>query len=239
MSRPRIGITRDSDGAPGPTDHHFIHYATSVEKAGGSACPIYYRDDLGSIPSLLREFNGLVFSGGNDLDPALWGEAWEEGTVPVAPSRQRFELALLGQAEAAGLPIFGICLGVQLMNVHRGGSLIQFLPRHQRPNALEHRKLEADLRRHPVRISAGSILAAALGSDELSVNTYHKQAIGRLGQGLRAAAQAPDGVVEAIEDPSRPLFLGVQWHPERLHQEPRHLALFELLVRCARGRGAA
>lgn len=231
---PIIGITRDSNGAPGPTDSHFDHYGASVEAAGGRPMAIYYGDDLAGIPALLDSVQGIVFSGGDDLDPALYGQTWHPKAKAVDPMRQRFELALLAEAERRRLPILGICLGVQLMNVHRGGSLIQFLPDHPRKDPLEHRKLEATLRRHDVEIEPDSILARAVGVTHLSANTYHKQAIDRVGRGLRVTAHSPDGIIEAIEDPSLPLFVGVQWHPERLREEPEHLGLFRLLTTCAR-----
>ena len=225
-----IGVTRDSDGRPGPTDSHFGFYATSVEKAGGRPTPIYYSDDLTQIPRILEGLDGIVFSGGDDLDPGLYGESWHPKAKAIDLRRQRFELALLAEVERRRMPVLGICLGIQLMNVYRGGSLIQFLPDAVRENPIEHRKLEAVLRRHEVRLLGDSLLAGAVGAERLSVNTYHKQAIGRVGRGLRVVGEAPDGVIEAVEDASLPLFVGVQWHPERLHDEAEHLGIFRLLV---------
>ncbi len=230
MACPLIGVTRDSDGQPGPTDSHFVFYATSVEKAGGRPVPIHYSDDLARIPKILDELDGIIFSGGDDLDPSLYGQPWHPKAKAVDARRQRFELALLAEAERRRMPVLGICLGIQLMNVHRGGSLIQFLPDAPRENPLEHRKLEATLRRHDVNLLPDSLLAGAVAATHLSVNTYHKQAIARLGRGLRVVAEAPDGIIEAVEDASLPLFCGVQWHPERLHDEPGHLAIFRMLV---------
>ena len=122
------------------------------------------------------------------------------------------------------------------MNVDRGGSLFQFLPDLSRDSALEHRKLNDDGRRHLVRIEPGTVLREAIGKDEIIANTRHKQAIDRVGHGLKIAARAPDGVVEGIEDPTMPLFLGVQWHPENLSDQPEHLAPFRLLVEKAKSR---
>ena len=230
MASPLIGVTRDSDGQPGPTDSHFLFYATSVEKAGGRPVPIYYNEDMAGIPKILDQLDGIVFSGGDDLDPSLYGETWHPKAKAVDPRRQRFELALLAEVERRRMPTLGICLGIQLLNVHRGGSLIQFLPDAPRENPIEHRKLEATLRRHDVSLAADSLLAGAVAATHLSVNTYHKQAIARLGRSLRPVGEAPDGIIEAVEDPSLPLFVGVQWHPERLHDEPQHLAIFKMLV---------
>jgi putative glutamine amidotransferase len=108
------------------------------------------------------------------------------------------------------------------------------LPEFARDNALEHRRLDLPARRHPVELDRQSVLGRTLGKTELDVNTSHKQAIGRPGRGLKVIARAPDGVIEGVEDSSRPLFLAVQWHPERLWREADHLSIFRLLVYCAR-----
>jgi putative glutamine amidotransferase len=120
------------------------------------------------------------------------------------------------------------------MNVHRGGSLHQFLPDVPRENRIEHRRLERELPTHPVSIAADSQIGRAVGKASIEVNTYHKQAANTVGRGLRVVATAPDGVIEAFEDPTLPLFAAVQWHPERLNHQPEHLALFKLLVDKAR-----
>jgi len=233
---PIIGITCDSDGTPGPTDFHHQHYSCSVEAAGAVARPIYYSHPIERIAELVDGLDGMLFSGGDDLDPALYGESWHPKAQAVDPQRQAFELALLAEAERRGMPILGICLGCQLMNVHRGGSLIQFLPDVPRPGQLEHRKVNGIVRRHPIHLEEESILARAIGSTVLVGNTYHKRAVNRPGRGMRVTGRAPDGVVEAIEDPSFDLFVGVQWHPERISAEPDHAAIFRLLVSRAQQR---
>ena len=118
------------------------------------------------------------------------------------------------------------------MNVHRGGSLEQFLPDNDRDEKVEHRKGDASGgNRHAVKIEPGTILATAIGKEQIVANTRHKQAVSKLGRGLRANAYAPDGVIEGIEDPTMPLYLAVQWHPENLSgDQPEHLAPFKLLV---------
>jgi putative glutamine amidotransferase len=234
MSQPIIAITRDSDGSPSVPDASYAFYSGSIERAGGQAFPVFYSDDFSTIDALLDQADGLLFSGGDDLDPALYGQPWHPKAKPVDPRRQAFELKLLQRAEQRRKPILGICLGCQLLNVHRGGSLIQFLPDVPRPAALEHRKVNGVLLRHEVTLEADSILGQAIGKPALSVNTYHKQSIDRPGQGLRVTGRATDGVVEAIEDAALPLFVGVQWHPERISDEPEHLAIFRLLVERSR-----
>jgi putative glutamine amidotransferase len=238
MPQPVIGITRDFDAPPPSGDIHYDNYAQSVSKGGGKPLPLYYAVDLARVSNALDSIDALVLSGGNDLDPALYGETRHPQAVPVEPRRQQFELALLAEAERRRMPILGICLGCQLMNVHRGGSLIQFLPEHERPSAVEHRALGDLFRRHPATAVADSRVARATGKRQLVVNTSHKQAIRRLGRGLRVIAHSCDGIIEGIQGDSMPLFLGVQGHPERLHMESEHLSLFRLLVTEARAASA-
>lgn len=229
MSRPRIGITTDTHDCPERYESP-AGYATSVEKAGGLPLLLPYRTDLSLVPQMVDALDGVLFSGGNDLDPALYGETYHPQAVPIDPKRQAFELALLAEVERRRMPALGVCLGSQLMNVYRGGSLIQFLPELLRQPPLEHRKIDGRVPRHPVRVRSESVVARATGHVEIDANSSHKQAIRQVGRGLEIVATAPDGVIEGIEDPSLPLFLGVQWHPERLNEEADHLALFRLLV---------
>ncbi len=207
-------------------------YGRCIEKAGGLPFAIPFKTDHALIPQYVDLLDGVLFTGGNDLDPALYGQDWHPKAARIHPDRQSFELALLAEVERRRTPALGVCLGSQVMNVYRGGSLIQFLPDVSRDGALEHRKGDVPGGgRHAVKIEPGTILATAIGKPEIVANTRHKQAIERVGRGLRVNATAPDGVVEGIEDPTMPLFLAVQWHPENLGvEEPEHLAPFKLLV---------
>jgi putative glutamine amidotransferase len=128
----------------------------------------------------------------------------------------------------------GICLGSQLLNVYRGGTLHQFLPDVPRENPIEHRKAERQRPEHPVKVDLNSRIGRAIGKSEIIVNTFHKQAARTLGRGLKLVATAPDGIIEAFEDPDMPLFAAIQWHPERLHEREEHLALFRMLVEASR-----
>ncbi len=228
-ARPVIGITTDEDD-----DHkHYsswFTYAMSVEKAGGLPILLAYKTDLSLIPQIVDLLDGILFSGGNDLDPALYRERFHPKAIPIDPIRQRFELALMAEVECRRTPALGICLGSQLMNVYRGGSLHQFLPEVAREPMLEHRKVGEVVPRHEVKLDRSSIVAKTLGKSALDANSYHKQSIKKVGRGLRIIGTSPDGVVEGVEDPTFPLFLGVQWHPERLLDEEDHLAVFRLLV---------
>jgi putative glutamine amidotransferase len=228
--RPLIGVTTDYNdeltqyGSP-------YSYCQSVEKAGGLPVMVPYRADLSLAAEYAQRLDGILFSGGNDLDPATWGEQRHEKAEAIDPLRERFELALIREVEKLRLPAMGICLGSQLMNVHRGGTLHQFIPDLGLPGPIEHRRLGKEwTARHEVRLEADAVIARAIGKTLVHSNTSHKQSIRNVGRGLRVTATAPDGVIEGIEDPSMPLWFGVQWHPERQHDEPEQMALFKLLV---------
>jgi putative glutamine amidotransferase len=234
MRRPVIGLTMDSGDKPGKYGLN-ADYVASVEKAGGVPLAIPYRVDHSLIPQILDVLDGILFIGGDDMDPKLYSdEGWHEKAVRIDCDRQNFELALIAEVEKRRLPTLGVCFGSQLMNVHRGGSLHQFLPDVAREGAIEHRRLGQDGPRHAVKVETDSVIGRAIGKREIVANTYHKQGVKKIGRGLRVVATAPDGVVEAFEDPTFPLFAAVQWHPERLNDEPEHLALFKLLVEKAR-----
>jgi putative glutamine amidotransferase len=233
MSLPIIGITidqhDDADKYESPMD-----YSKSIELAGGLPLLLPYRSDLSLIPQYVDLLDGILFTGGNDLDPSLFGESLHPQAVPVDLARQTFELALLAEVEKRRLPALGVCMGSQLMNVYRGGSLHQFLPDVARNSPLEHRRMSENLLRHDVEIDTQSKIGQAIGKARISVNTYHKQSPNRIGRGLKVIATAPDGVIEGLEDPTFPLFAAVQWHPERLNNEPEHIAPFKLLVSTAK-----
>src|SRR5688572_12870410 len=229
MKRPVIGLTTDSNDS----DDRYMStmtYAAAVEKAGGLPLLLPYCVDHSLISQYVDLMDGICFSGGNDMNPVRYGEDWHPKVAKMDHRREGFEFALLAEIEKRKTPALGVCFGSQLMNVYRGGSLIQFLPE-QKQDCLEHRYMkDKGVCRHDIKMDTDSLLGRAIGKNEFSVNTYHKQAVNRLGKGLRIIATAPDGVVEAFEDPTMPCFVAVQWHPERLIDEPEHLAPFKLLV---------
>lgn len=237
IRRPVIGVTMacTAPSAARPPGYRVnMEYMSAVELAGAVPLAIGYHMAPGSIPSLIDAVDGVVFTGGDDLDPALYGRGRHPKAVAIDPFRQAFELALLAEVEKRQLPALFICLGCQLLNVYRGGSLLQFIP--DLPGKLEHRRLDLPMRYHEVTFQGESLLRAAIGKKRLQTNTYHKQAIDRLGRGLRVVATADDGIIEAIADPDFPQMAAVQWHPERLCDRKEHLAIFKLLVEMAKGR---
>jgi putative glutamine amidotransferase len=229
MKRPIIGITMDARDDGGYYQLGF-DYAKAVETAGGLPLGIAYKTDPALIPQIVDALDGVLFTGGNDLDPALYGEQWHPKAQRIDPDRQNFELALMAEVERRRVPALAICLGCQLMNVYRGGSLHQFLP--DLGDKDEHRRAAEGEppRRHGIKVEPDSALGRMIGKGEVSANTYHKQAVKDVGRGLRVTAVSDDGTVEGLEDPTLPLFAAVQWHPERLHTEAEHLAPFRLLV---------
>ncbi len=208
-------------------------YVRAVEAAGGIAVvvpPVSNED----ARSLLARLDGLVLSGGPDLAPRAYGAQPHVELGPTEPHLDRFEYAVAREAMRLGLPTLGICRGAQTLNVARGGTLHQHLP-DVVGDAIAHRQLEdGRVPTHAVEVASASRLAAVLGTTQLDVNSFHHQAVDRVGAGLRACAWAPDGTIEAIEDPEQPFLLAVQWHAETLRNVPMHLALFgELVGVCA------
>ena len=204
-----------------------LTYMRAVELAGGVPVVLPPLED--GIATLLERLDGVCLSGGPDLDPAAYGARAHELLGPTEPALDRFELELARAANAAGMPVLGVCRGAQTLNVARGGTLHQHVEGH-RQTELATRSV------HAVRIAARSLAARVLGARSADVNSFHHQAVDRLGDGLVATAWAPDGTVEAIEDPRHPFLLGVQWHAETLVADDGQLALFSALVDAAGGR---
>ncbi len=191
-------------------DLHFADYSRAIVLAGG--LPVGLSRDA-PVDAMVRRIDGLVLSGGADVDPARYGQERSSQCGTVEEERDAWELALIAVALTAGLPIFGICRGIQVLNVALGGTLLQHLapdvgdghPRFDVPR-------EASV--HSVKLEPGS-LAAALYGTEVQVNSLHHQAVDELGSGLVASGRSPDGTVEALELPGSSVF-AVQWHPEML-----------------------
>ena len=192
-----------------------------------------------AIGTLIDRLDGICLSGGPDLDPDTYGARRHPELGPTELDLDRFELAMARRADAREMPILSICRGTQALNVARGGTLHQHLP--DVSAEIPHRqKNPGNETSHTIEIEPGSRLAAALEDNEvevpdaLDVNSFHHQAIERLGEGLKVTARAPDGTIEAVEDPSRPFLIGVQWHAETLVHRPYEAALFRHFVEACR-----
>lgn len=233
--RPVIGITSYAQDARWGVWHVPaalvpLAYVKAVESAGGRAVLIPPSEE--GIDETLDAVDAVIFSGGADVDPELYGaEPHPETDVPHA-HRDAGELALLHAALERDMPTLAICRGFQLLNVARGGDLIQHLPE-EVGNGV-HKDVPGEFTHHPVEVKQGTRLAAIVG-EEPRVTSHHHQAVGRLGEGLVESAWADDGTLEALEDPSRRFVVGVQWHPEVGEDK----ALFEALVAEARTYRAA
>jgi putative glutamine amidotransferase len=209
------------------------NYTRSVYGAGG--LPIILpmpSADPGVLDEYLAGVDGLLFTGGEDVHPEFYGDCVRKTCEDIDRERDIFELGLAKRALEMGVPTFGICRGIQLLNVACGGTLYQDLS--ECPGAVPAHRTSREERshlRHGVRILPDTRLREIVGSEEVKVTSTHHQVINRLGDGLRASARAEDGIIEAIEKPDHPFFLAVQWHPERMaDHHPDQLALFQALV---------
>src|SRR3954451_16156698 len=211
-----------------------LSYTQAVQEAGGLAVVVPAHGYVDDTAALLDRLDGLLFSGGPDLDPAVYGQNPHPQLGPdVDRVSDEYELALLRGVAERDLPVLGICRGMQALNVSRGGTLCQHLPD---VTALDHlQDHEPFVPAHPVVVAPGSLLSDVAGATALSVNSFHHQAADTIGAGLEVCALAPDGTVEALWDPAARFCLGVQWHVELLTHDARHAALVEGLVTAARG----
>ncbi|HTX62579.1 MAG TPA: gamma-glutamyl-gamma-aminobutyrate hydrolase family protein [Acidimicrobiales bacterium] len=198
----------------GEVDLHFADYSRGIAAAGG--LPVGLSRDA-PVDAIIERIDGLVLSGGADVDPARYGQERAPACGHNEVERDAWELALVEVALTAGIPVFGICRGIQLLNVARGGTLLQDLPADAGDG---HPRLEVprDVMVHTVKLEPGSLAAAVYGT-ELPVNSLHHQAVDELGSGLVATGHSPDGTVEVVEMPGAPVF-AVQWHPEMLRAQP-------------------
>jgi gamma-glutamyl-gamma-aminobutyrate hydrolase PuuD len=197
-------------------------YVHAVERAGGR--PLLVPPSLDGVEETLDVLDGLIFSGGSDLDPGLYGQEAHPETTGIVRDRDSAEMALLDAALARDLPVLAICRGSQLLNVVLGGDLVQHVP--DVVGSERHKQVAGEFADHEVEITEGTRLAGLIG-DSVPVKSHHHQGFGRIGQGLSVAAKDDDGTVEALEDPSRRFALGVLWHPEA-GEDAR---LFEALVK--------
>ena len=245
--RPRIGITTSSvdrapEGAIQPSAATHLAYARQIRNAGG--LPFLLPNVLTEmdITDLIASLDGLLLSGGGDIDPVYWHEPPHPAITLVDPARDAFELALARAALSEDLPVLGICRGVQVLAVATGGDLWQDIPS-QCAHFLQHRQtVPRQLPSHDVTVIPDSLLAGVLwphGSDHgrLSVNSFHHQAPRNCGTLLSVVATSPDGSIEALALPGAHFALGVQWHPEDMaDSDPRQARIFSALVAAAHER---
>ena len=213
-----------------------LTYPEAIRRAG--AVPVVIPPlDTGSIEPLLDGLCGLCLSGGPDLHPTVYGVSPHHALGPTEPHLDLFELALVRAAEARGLPVLAICRGLQVLNVSRGGTLVQDLPS-ERPSNIVHRQLRAArVATHDVTFERDSLVASCLGEVQIGVNSFHHQAVDVLGGGLRAVGWADDGVIEALEATDRAFTIAVQWHTESMIDSPEQARLLRTFTDAAMAYG--
>ncbi len=233
MTKPIIGIGSDVLHRKGEREQAFAYttYIESLQQAGAVAVVIPPQPE--NAQDVIENLDGILLAGGEDCDPSVYGEERHPSVEPMDPRRQNNDLTLARVARERGIPTLGICLGVQMMNVAAGGTLIQDIDSEMRSD-IEHASEPSDRHRHDVLVEDGTLLAEILGEQELNVNSSHHQAIRHVGKGLRVTALAPDGIIEGLEDPSHPFYVGVQWHPEDMPAEKSASTLFGAFVDAAR-----
>jgi len=208
-------------------------YLESIKRAGGEPRVLSL-----DVPPTLDGLDGVLFTGGGDVDPAHYRDARHPSTIEPDPARDVFELALAKLALAKDTPLLAICRGLQEVNVAAGGTLVQDIPA-QLNQALGHQvDSPAYAIAHEVWVTPGTALARVMqeelgGSEVLQVNSRHHQAIGKTAEGFTISATAPDGIVEAIERPSARFCIAVQWHPENFWRTGEFRSLFEEFVKAA------
>jgi putative glutamine amidotransferase len=226
----RIALTLGTEAAKNENND----YVRALLNAG------FGREEIVMLPPGSRpegRFDGVVLAGGLDVDPSRYGEALKpEGRVEVDADRDATDFAVFEKARRESLPTLGISRGLQVINVAMGGTLLQDIPT-ERPSGILHLvpKREDERRDHPVLVKPGTRIASIAGSDEIQVNSRHHQAIERVAPGLKVAAVAPDGLVEALESDG-PWLLAVQWHPENLPDDTASRRLFAEFARAVRER---
>ncbi len=230
MTRPIIGVTSYLEQASwGPWDKPAVlvpaTYVRAVDNAGGRPLVIPSLPD--AVDDTLDALHGLLFSGGSDIEPSLYGATPHPETTRIRPQRDRAEVPLLRRALERDIPVLAVCRGMELLNVVRGGTLEQHVP--DRSTSVVHKVAVDAYNKHEVSIKPDSKLGQLLG-ESADGHSHHHQAPDKLGDGLVEVAWAPDDTVEGIEDPSKTFVVGVLWHPE----EGDDSALFEALVDVAR-----
>lgn len=234
MTLPIIGIT-----APVRLSDRRLRlkaeYVESIRRAGGA--PLLIPVDAHAAASVLDRLDGVLLTGGGDIDPALYCDGTHPAVYSVNPMRDEAETALIERAMAASMPILGVCRGAQLINVALGGSLVLDVPE---PNeGVFHRRGPNKSARHAVELEPESLLARIIGRQAIAPTSFHHQAIDRVGEGLVIAARSPDGIIEAVEMPEFPFVIGVQWHPEMTAESDRYQQrIFDAFVSAAASFGA-
>ena len=211
---PIIGIPAVSHEAK----RKFINYKEAVEAHGGTVRFLIHNEQ--PTEAFVADIDGLLIPGGGDIHPKYFGEQWHPTLIYVNEARDESEIRLSQQALKADLPILGICYGFQIMGIAMGGNLYQDIDDEYPKQALCHTEVNAKDSQHKIQIESGSLLSQITGESVAEVNSAHHQAVNEEGDGFVVTARTTDGIIEAMENPSKRFVLGVQYHPERMLKEP-------------------
>jgi putative glutamine amidotransferase len=222
--RPLIATTTTSYEDPGYRTPQIMlgsPYVAALERVGGTPVLVTPAHDGESIARLVELADGLVLTGGEDVDPSCYGQEPHPKLSTVNRARDQMEIVALERALELGMPVLAICRGLQLLNVALGGTLFQDLPSQRAEGIIHEQDAPINERWHSARVAAESRLAQIFGATDLFINSFHHQGINKLADTLRPVAWAEDGLVEGVESRDHPWVIGVQWHPERGEAETR------------------
>ena len=235
-NKPIIGLTSSYEKTD-KTNFVFSNhsYLNSIRHFGGIPLIIPTEGEDDELQMLIDMCDGLLLTGGDDIDPALYGEEVLNDTLELTPVRDAVERKVCDLAVKRGLPMFGICRGIQMMNVYFGGSLYQDIPAQIKTEIKHSMEPPAHRTCHKCIVEKDTPLYELFGREQVGVNSHHHQAVKRVAPGFEVMGRAEDGIIEAIYDPAKPFVWGVQWHPERIWDiEDSSAKLFEAFVEACR-----
>jgi putative glutamine amidotransferase len=238
MAKPLIGICPNIRTTKRRGDAYFLltSYAELVARMGGLPVILPLASTLEEAREVVGRVDGLLLTGGADLDPKRYGQSVRRPDLLGHTGRNESDCFFARAAQERGTPTLGICLGIQVMNVEFGGTLLQHIA-DDLPGALEHEEDEEldNAPEHPIAVEPATILAKVLGAGRCVVNSFHHQSVDRVAPAFKVSARSEDGVVEAIERSDHPFYVGVQWHPERMPDAPSTRRLIGAFLDAARG----
>ena len=205
-------------------------YGQAIEKSGGVPLALPYVESEEMIDAFVDLCDGFLFTGGADVDPHYYGEEKKDTCGETEPNRDKLEMAVLKRALEKDKPIFGICRGLQIINVAMGGKLYQDIPTEFESELLHKQTEEPNEPSHPIFVEEGTPLYSVVGKKEITGNTFHHQAIKVLADGLAVSARASDGIIEAVFAPDKKYLRAYQWHPERLYCFEDNRVLFDEFI---------
>jgi putative glutamine amidotransferase len=209
-------------------------YVTALESAGLIPLIVPPLSSSDAASAVLDSVAGLVLTGGEDVDPARYGEKRHEKVRSVSAARDATEAALIKEARERGTPVLAICRGIQILNVALGGTLVQDIPSQCETDIAHDEESARDSRTHEISVEPGSLIARAIGTEHCTVNSFHHQSVKRVADGMRVTARSPDGIIEGLESTDEDWWvMAVQWHPEEMTDsaEPWDKGLFKAFAR--------